>query len=413
MDALAAMPRYEAYKESGVDWLGNVPDSWELTRLGTRFFERRAKVSDTDFPPLSVTKQGILPQLENAAKTKDGDNRKLVKSGDFVINSRSDRKGSSGVSDRDGSVSLINIVLEPKGIHPKFSEHLLKSYAFVEEYYRVGRGIVADLWTTRYDEMRTIILAVPSYQEQAAIANFLDQKTAQIDEAIVIKEKQIALLKERKQIIIQKAVTQGLNPNVPMKGSGIGGVGKIPEHWKVMSLRYAFEFKNNRRIPLSAIERENMQGRYPYYGASGIIDYVDDYIFEEDLILIAEDGANLLSKSTPLAFVASGKYWVNNHAHIIKPKFSGFRYWAELLSSLDYTVFISGAAQPKLTRDRLGSVRIPVPPEKEIVAIVKFIESKIPSIDSAIELSKMQIGKLKEYKTCLINSAVTGKIKVA
>jgi type I restriction enzyme S subunit len=156
-----------------------------------------------------------------------------------------------------------------------------------------------------------------------------------------------------------------------------------------------------------------MQWRYPYYGASGIIDYVDDYIYEEDLILIAEDGANLLSKSTPLAFVASGKYWVNNHAHIIKPKFSGFRYWAELLSSLDYTVFISGAAQPKLTRERLGSVRLPVPPEKEITAIVEFIESQVPSIDSGIELNKRQIKKLKEYKATLINSAVTGKIKVA
>ena len=113
MERLALMPKYDDYVDSGVEWLGRVPASWELTRLGTRFNERRSKVSDIDYPALSVTKKGVLPQLDNAAKTKDGDNRKLVKEGDFVINSRSDRKGSSGVSDRDGSVSLINIVLKP------------------------------------------------------------------------------------------------------------------------------------------------------------------------------------------------------------------------------------------------------------------------------------------------------------
>jgi type I restriction enzyme S subunit len=237
MMKISEMPKYDDYVDSGVEWLGRVPASWELTRLGTRFNERRSKVSDIDYPALSVTKKGVLPQLDNAAKTKDGDNRKLVKEGDFVINSRSDRKGSSGVSDRDGSVSLINIVLKPKGIHPKFSEHLLKSHAFIEEYYRVGRGIVADLWTTRYDEMRTITISVPSLEEQTRIANFLDKKTALIDEAISIKEKQINLLKEHKQIIIQQAVTQGLDPNVPMKDSGVDWIGDIPEHWEVVPLK--------------------------------------------------------------------------------------------------------------------------------------------------------------------------------
>lgn len=113
----------------------------------------------------------------------------------------------------------------------------MKSHAFIEEYYRVGRGIVADLWTTRYDEMRTITISVPSLEEQTRIANFLDKKTALIDEAISIKEKQINLLKEHKQIIIQQAVTQGLDPNVPMKDSGVDWIGDIPEHWEVVPLK--------------------------------------------------------------------------------------------------------------------------------------------------------------------------------
>ena len=111
---MSKFEKYSSYKDSGVEWLGEIPEHWVLTRLGTRFFERKEKVSDKDYAALSVTKKGIVPQLDSAAKTNDGDNRKLVKAGDFVINSRSDRKGSSGVSPLDGSVSLINIVLEPR-----------------------------------------------------------------------------------------------------------------------------------------------------------------------------------------------------------------------------------------------------------------------------------------------------------
>lgn len=110
--------KYESYKDSGVGWLGEIPSDWKLGRISAFFSERRQKVSDKDYPPLSVTKLGVFPQWENVAKSNDGDNRKLVKKGDFVINSRSDRKGSSGIAKQDGSVSLINIVLKPVDIEP-------------------------------------------------------------------------------------------------------------------------------------------------------------------------------------------------------------------------------------------------------------------------------------------------------
>jgi type I restriction enzyme S subunit len=119
--------KYPAYKDSGVEWLGFIPSNWDLTRLGTRFEERKTKVSDKYFPPLSVTKNGTIPQLDSAAKSNDGHNRKLVKTGDFVINSRSDRKGSSGIAYQDGSVSLIYIVMEPKGIHPIYCNYPMLS----------------------------------------------------------------------------------------------------------------------------------------------------------------------------------------------------------------------------------------------------------------------------------------------
>lgn len=233
------MEKYSSYKDSGVQWLGEIPSHWEVLRLGSYFSERKEKVSDKDYEPLSVTQNGIFPQLDNVAKTKDGDNRKLVRKNDFVINSRSDRKGSSGVSKYDGSVSLINIVLEPrKALEPSFCNYLLKSTEFIEEFYRNGHGIVADLWTTRYDEMKQIKVAFPPLEEQQSMASYLDKATAEIDNAIAQQQHMIDLLNERKQIIIQRAVTKGLDENVEMKDSGVDWIGDIPAHWQVKKLKY-------------------------------------------------------------------------------------------------------------------------------------------------------------------------------
>ena len=162
------MKPYPEYKPTGLAWLPEIPKHWKSAKLRELFTERIQKASDKEFAPLSVSKGGIVPQIATVAKTDNGDNRKRVKVGDFVINSRSDRKGSSGISAYDGSVSLINIVLNPRAKeNGRFLHYLLKSIPFTEEYYRNGRGIVADLWTTRYSEMKTISVPVPPADEQA------------------------------------------------------------------------------------------------------------------------------------------------------------------------------------------------------------------------------------------------------
>lgn len=257
------MERYQEYKDSGEQWLGEIPSHWEVKRLGSYFNERKSKVSDKDYAPLSVTKKGILPQLENVAKSNDSDNRKQVCAGDFVINSRSDRKGSSGVSLLEGSASLINIVLQPrKSIYSPFCNYLLKSNAFIEEYYRNGRGIVADLWTTRYDEMKSIKLAMPPLSEQAAIVTYLDRVTAQIDKAIAQQQRMIDLLNERKQIIIQHAVTKGLDPNAEMVDSGVEWIGKIPKGWKLYKLKHLLQDPLKYGANESASEYNETDPRY-------------------------------------------------------------------------------------------------------------------------------------------------------
>lgn len=195
-------------KESGVRWIGEVPEGWEIQRIGTAFEERSEKVNDTDYPPLSVSMAGIVPQMISVAKTDNNDNRKRVAIGDYVINSRSDRRGASGISIYDGSVSVICIVLAPKrAFFGKYLHHLFRSYRFIEEFYRVGRGIVDDLWTTRYSVMKGIEFSYPSYDEQKLIADYLDKKTAQIDRIVTNINNQIDKLKKLRKTLINDVVT--------------------------------------------------------------------------------------------------------------------------------------------------------------------------------------------------------------
>ena len=194
-------------KDSGVKWIGMIPEHWKVNKIRSHFKERRVKVSDKDFQALSVAKIGIVPQLEDACKTDNGDNRKQVLKGDFVVNSRSDRKGSCGISPLDGSVSLINIVLRPFDIVQEYVHYLFRSYNYIEEFYRNGRGIVADLWTTRYSEMRNIQIPFPPLSEQQEIVTYIETKVANINQLCQAERSQIEKLKEYKQRLISDVVT--------------------------------------------------------------------------------------------------------------------------------------------------------------------------------------------------------------
>ena len=215
------------------EWLYTLPTHWDCKKIGSLFSERKTKVSDKDYAPLSVAKIGVVPQLETAVKTDSGDNRKLVCAGDFVINSRSDRKGSCGVADRDGSVSLINIVLTPRNEwNGRYVHYLMRSQPFSEEYYRYGRCIVSDLWTTRFSEMKSILLPVPPREEQDQIVRFLDWKVSIINKLILTKRKQINILEEQEKRFISDVVLHGLH-NLPLRDSGNRWVGDIPQNWNI------------------------------------------------------------------------------------------------------------------------------------------------------------------------------------
>lgn len=417
------MERYSEYKDSGVKWLGEIPSHWEVQRLGSFFSERKEKVSDQDYAPLSVTKQGIFPQLENVAKTNDGDNRKLVKEGDFVINSRSDRKGSSGVSELDGSVSLINLVLQPrKTIFGPFCNYLLKSYGFIEENYRNGRGIVADLWTTRYNEMKMIKVAMPSLEEQKTISSYLDTATSEIDKAIAMQQKMIDLLNERKQIIIQNAVTKGLDENVEMKESGVEWIGRIPKHWEVNPLRKYLKVCSKRNMPdaqLLSVTREegvivrNIESKEENHN------YIPDDLSNYKYV---QKGQFVINKMKSW----QGSYGVSNYDGIVSPAYFVYdlmyynkEYFSLAIRSKKFSPFFSKYSkgiridQWDLMPEALKIIPFLEPPVEEQNAIVHFLEDIIPRINDNITNCQRQITLLQERKQIIINEVVTGKVRVS
>ena len=427
-----SLPRYPEYKNSGVEWLGEVPGHWEVKRVGYYFDERREKVSDKDFEALSVTKNGVVPQLETAAKTDDGDNRKKVCKGDFVINSRSDRKGSSGMSPLDGSVSLINTVIQPqKEMCIEFAHQLLRSIPFQEEYYRYGKGIVADLWSTNYSEMKNINLAVPPIDEQQTIAAFLDCETGKIDVLIAEQRRLMELLAEKRQAVISHAATKGLNLNARMKDSGIEWLGEVPEHWEVMPLKRDLLFltsgsrgwadhyaddgalfirignlpRNDIHLDLSDIQRvdvpDGTEGERTKVQSGDVLFSITAYL--GSVAVVPED--------LEVAYVSQ---------HVALARLSGQsllpRWVAYLtLSSVGKTYLETqgyGGTKVQLSLDDVRNIPMLVPSLDEQQIIISFLESETAKFDTLTAEANRAIALLQERRSALISAAVTGKIDV-
>lgn len=406
---------YQEKKPSGAPWLGNIPSQWECLKIGSLFLQRKTKVSDKEYPPLSVTKKGILPQLDTAAKSNDGDNRKLVKIGDFVINSRSDRKGSCGVSDREGSVSLINIVLEPNSaLSHKYVHYLLRSQPFSEEYYRYGRGIVADLWTTRFSEMKNIFIPIPPPSEQEQIVHFLDWKVSGINRLIENKRKKLNSLKELIKDIVDCTVKSGIRDDVPVRDSGVYWIGKIPSHWSVMRLKSQIKLSNEK----------TSDNNLPYIGMENIESRTGKYVKKnevkpESTSNVYKAGNILFGKLRPYL----AKVFITEDDGICSSEFLVFKSFQLERKYLFYYLISSsfidvvnsstyGAKMPRANWDFIGNCPITIPPKEEQKEIVKYLDSVFIKIDSLIRNTEQIVERLRELKTRLISDVVTGQIDV-
>lgn len=416
------MRKYETYKDSGVQWMGEIPSHWRTDKIRQHFIERREKVSDKVFMPLSVSKEGITPQLASAVKTDNGDNRKRVCIGDFVVNSRSDRKGSCGFSNYEGSVSLINTILIPNiDIVPSFYHYLFRSNDYIEEFYRLGRGIVADLWTTRYQDMKNIMIPLPPLPEQQHIVAFLDEKIAKIDEYIAKKEAEIESLKEWKKAFIAHVVTKGLNPQAKMKDSGVSWIGEVPEHWEIKTLRSFLKLMSEKNHPeeqLLSVVREygvilrNTESKEENHNF--IPDDLSGYKF-------VKEGQFVINKMKSW----QGSYGVSCYQGIVSPayyvcdlNFECKRFFNEAIRSRIYvpffTQFSKGIRVGQWDLDPLSLKSIPffLPPKDEQEKIVKVIDAATTKADKMIVELSYHVEHMKEYKQRLISDVVTGKINV-
>lgn len=417
------------YKNSGIEWIGRIPETWEVTKLNTLYTQRIEKVSDKDYPPLSVTMQGILPQLENAAKTNNGDDRKLVRVGDFAINSRSDRRGSCGISPYEGSVSLINTILKPRNVmNPRYYNWLFHSSLFSDEFYKWGHGIVDDLWTTRWQEMRNITVPSPTLEIQQQIADYLDEKCGEIDSLIGLQEQMIEKLKAYKQSVITEAVTKGLNPNAKLVPSGIDWIGEIPEGWIVLRIKNLFILRTG-TTPKEFEQGLDSQSLVNWFTPSDVAEMNCELSSSERHLsknVVEKEGIEL-NPAGSLVFVGIGasagkigyakvEGYSNQQITSLVPReekfYSKFSYYymiADRKRIRDNAFFTT---LPIINNTYLSGVKTLLPPVEEQQAITSYLDEKCSEIDKLIAVKQQKIEKLRDYKKSVIYEAVTGKINI-
>lgn len=419
-------------KDSGIEWVGAIPQDWQLSKIGSLYTQRNEKVSDKDYQPLSVTMQGILPQLATAAKTDDGDNRKLVRVGDFAINSRSDRRGSCGISPLDGSVSLINIILTPRtAMHPGYYNWLFHTTLFADEFYKWGHGIVADLWTTRWQEMKSITVPVPEYAEQERIAAFLDAECAEIDTVLEKTRASIEEYKKLKQAVITQAVTKGIRGDRPMKDSGIEWIGDIPAEWRKTQLRHCAAIKSGITLGKKYEKTDSLVER-PYLRVANVQDgYVDLSVLttievtqDEDLKYRLRAGDVLMTEGGDRDKLGRGCVWHGaiepclhqNHIFAVQtskdtllPEFLEYLTVSDVGRSYFDVTAIKTTNLACTSSSKVLAFTIPLPSVEEQAEIVEALNTKCAGIDALVAKKQQYLTEIENYKKSLIYEYVTGK----
>ncbi len=431
MMTFTAMPKYEAYKDSGVEWIGEIPEHWSLLKLKLIVKEH----SGNGFPVELQGKEGEIPFLKvsdiggSGVFVENSANRvtfsvikknkwNVVPSGSLVTAKIGEalRKNHRKILKENSIIDNNCIAFECKHITLKFNYYL---HLVLNFDWFVNPGAVPSISVGKYKSEKVI---VPPQIEQMAIANFLDEKTAKIDEAIAIKEKQIELLKERKQIIIQLAVTQGLDLTVPMKDSGVDWMGQIPAHWDIENSKWLFSLRREKAkkddVQLTASQKYGVIPQQLFMELEGR--RVTQVEFNSEILKHVESGDFVISMRSfqggieycsYIGSVSSAYVALIPTDKIYSPFFKYLLKCNRYIEALQSTSNLVRDGQA-LRYENFCMVPLPVIPIKEQVAISNYIDQQIIKIESAVELLFGQVITLKEYRTTLINSAVTGKIKV-
>ncbi|MEP7269262.1 MAG: restriction endonuclease subunit S [Saprospiraceae bacterium] len=424
--------KYVDYKDSGAEWLGKIPNNWDSIKMKHLFQDVSIKKKG-NAELLSVTQdQGVVPRtwVENRMVMPSGalESFKFINKGDFAISLRS-FEGGLEYCHHDGIISPAYTVLKAKRtFESKFYKYLFKSFSFVSELQTSVVGIRQGK-NISFEELSYSYLPIPPLSEQTAIAAFLDHKTALIDQAIGIKQKQIELLKERRQILIHKAVTRGLNPNVKMKDSGVEWIGEIPEGWdeahlKWISKIYAggtpdksnLKYWDNGTIPWVASGEVNQEIlTYPttYITQAGFRNSSARWIKKDSLIVALAGQGKTKGMVAYLNIDTTGNQSLAAIVPMKERIYPKYLFYF-IMAAYKELRGVSGEGQRDgLNLQKLGDLNICIPNLSEQENISFFIETSSKKIHEAISLKEREFEKLKEYKATLINSAVTGKIKVS
>lgn len=434
------MERYDSYKDSGVDWIGQIPEHWNQLQLKylvscnddvlpestQNQLIKYVEISDVD--STSGIKQFTIYNFADAPSRA----RRITNIGDIIVSTvRTYLKAIARVDQDDFVVSTGFVVLRAKNIDRNFLFYSILNEAFLQQVIAYSYGVSFPAITSK--ELLRIKLNIPPFSEQQAIAAYLDKETGKLDAAVEKLERMVEVLKERKQLIISKAVTRGLDDSVPLKDSGVEWIGQIPEHWEIIKLKYISSIKG--RIGWNGLRSEEFEdSSYAYlvtgqdFKGSNIV-WSDCYQinqkrYDEDPEIQLKNGDLLITKDGSIGKVAKVSELdkpacLNSGIFVIKPKgaqyIQGFMYW--LLNSIvfkSYTDFSkTGATISHLYQNVFEKMPCVLSSIKEQQAIAAYLDEKVGKLDEAIEKQLRMIELLKEHKQILISDVVTGKIKVA
>lgn len=415
---MAKYQKYSEYKESGVEWLGDIPSHWTATVLKryariTDGSHHSPKIESEGFPFVSVTDVGINNiNFVDAKKIAESDYSRLVKEGckpavNDVLLTKDGTIGRACIVTAEMPdfviLSSLGLITPSKAVSSQFLYYYLVSGINVDQMNSVIHGSALKRMTI--NKINDLIFTFPIFYEQEKIANFLDHETAQIDTLIAKQVKLIELLKEKRQAVISHAVTKGLNPNVAMKDSGVEWLGKVPEHWKVVKLSYKLKLLSGDGITAFDIEDT---GTYPVFGGNGLRGFTEKYNCDGEYALIGRQGALCGNIN-----VARGQFFATEHAVVVYPyeKFN-LTFLSEFLRFMDLGQYSVSAAQPGIAVDRINTLPIVIPTLDEQNAIGAFLDQETAKIDTLISKAKTAIQLMQERRTAVISAAVTGKIDV-
>lgn len=422
--------RYDKYKDSGIAWIGEIPEHWKVCKLSTLFFQHKQKNNDTQESNLLSLTYGNIKRKD--INTSEGllpesfENYNIIDKDDIVFrltDLQNDKRSlRSALCKERGIITSAYIVIRKRSnLNSSYFNHLFRAYDECKVFYGLGEGVRQGM---NYDDLRNLEILLPEQTIQQSIAAYLDQKCGEIDELITLQEEMITKLQSYKQSVITEAVTKGLDKNVPLKDSGIEWIGKIPEHWNICQLKrcaniingYAFNsnhFSKDLGVPVIRIgdiinEMVSFENIVYVQGNNEL----DKFQVHKNDILIAMSGATVGKIGI---YDIEDKAYVNQRVGIIRTKQYGFikRMFATYGFANYVTLSSAGSAQPNISSDGILNFYIPLPPISEQQTIADYLDQRCSEIDELISIKQQKIEKLKEYKKSLIFECVTGKRKVS